>query len=146
MAYFPNLCCCQAYALTALQAALAASSVLRSAVCDSGMVKSLTCAISFMCQVYHLLIYVSSIDFDRRIGRFPLSAQADSLHRPILVIAERIEQIEHSVSTLHTERRVTTRRRKESMATNPDERPVPKPPSSVIHWLLDSDPSIRWQA
>jgi hypothetical protein len=32
------------------------------------------------------------------------------------------------------------------MATNPDERPVPKPPSSVIHWLLDSDPSIRWQA
>ena len=32
------------------------------------------------------------------------------------------------------------------MATNPDERPVPRPSSSVIHWLLDSDPSIRWQA
>ena len=32
------------------------------------------------------------------------------------------------------------------MSTNPDKRPVPKPPSSVIDWLLDSDPSIRWQA
>ncbi len=32
------------------------------------------------------------------------------------------------------------------MATNPDEWPVPKPTSLGIHWLLDSDPSIRWQA
>jgi hypothetical protein len=32
------------------------------------------------------------------------------------------------------------------MATNPLKRQVPKPKSSVIRWLLDSDPSIRWQA
>jgi hypothetical protein len=31
------------------------------------------------------------------------------------------------------------------MATNPGERQVPKSKSSVIRWLLDSDPSIRWQ-
>jgi hypothetical protein len=34
------------------------------------------------------------------------------------------------------------------MATNPPERQAPKPNSSVtpvIQWLLDSDPSIRWQ-
>src|SRR5688572_27833192 len=31
------------------------------------------------------------------------------------------------------------------MATNPPKRQVPKPDSSVIQWLLDSDPSIRWQ-
>jgi hypothetical protein len=31
------------------------------------------------------------------------------------------------------------------MAMHPDKRPVPRPQSSVIHWLLDSDPSIRWQ-
>jgi hypothetical protein len=31
------------------------------------------------------------------------------------------------------------------MTTNPDKRHIPKPQSSVIHWLLDSDPSIRWQ-
>jgi hypothetical protein len=57
-----------------------------------------------------------------------------------------IRQIERIVNTQRTERRVTTRRRKEEMATNPRKRHVPKPPSSVIHWLLDSDPSIRWQA
>ena len=32
------------------------------------------------------------------------------------------------------------------MATNPAKRQVPKSKSSVIQWLLDSDPSIRWQA
>jgi hypothetical protein len=32
------------------------------------------------------------------------------------------------------------------MATNPPKRQVPKPNRSVIRWLLDSDPSIRWQA
>src|SRR5262245_54053108 len=32
------------------------------------------------------------------------------------------------------------------MATNPAKRQVPKSKSSVIRWLLDSDPSIRWQA
>ncbi len=32
------------------------------------------------------------------------------------------------------------------MATNPDKRHIPRPQRSVIHWLLDSDPSIRWQA
>src|SRR5215467_3846793 len=32
------------------------------------------------------------------------------------------------------------------MPTNPPERQAPKPTSSVIRWLLDSDPSIRWQA
>jgi hypothetical protein len=31
------------------------------------------------------------------------------------------------------------------MATNPPKRQVPKPNRSVIRWLLDSDPSIRWQ-
>ena len=31
------------------------------------------------------------------------------------------------------------------MATNPLKRQVPKPTSSVICWLLESDPSIRWQ-
>ena len=31
------------------------------------------------------------------------------------------------------------------MATNPPKRQVPKPNRSVIQWLLDSDPSIRWQ-
>ncbi|RPI78436.1 MAG: squalene cyclase, partial [Chloroflexi bacterium] len=31
------------------------------------------------------------------------------------------------------------------MATNPLKRQVPKPNISVIRWLLDSDPSIRWQ-
>lgn len=31
------------------------------------------------------------------------------------------------------------------MAINPPKRQVPKPGKSVIQWLLDSDPSIRWQ-
>src|SRR5215831_16785313 len=31
------------------------------------------------------------------------------------------------------------------MAANAPERQVPKPNSPVIQWLLDSDPSIRWQ-
>src|SRR5829696_7466611 len=31
------------------------------------------------------------------------------------------------------------------MVTNPPKRQVPKPEKSVIGWLLDSDPSIRWQ-
>lgn len=31
------------------------------------------------------------------------------------------------------------------MATNPPNRAVPQLQSSVIEWLLDSDPSIRWQ-
>ena len=31
------------------------------------------------------------------------------------------------------------------MATNPPKRQTPKPNRSVIDWLLDSDPSIRWQ-
>jgi hypothetical protein len=31
------------------------------------------------------------------------------------------------------------------MATNSPKRQVPKPKKSVIRWLLDSDPSIRWQ-
>jgi hypothetical protein len=56
-----------------------------------------------------------------------------------------IRQIERIVNTLRTERRVTTRRRKKQMATNADKRHIPKPPSSVIHWLLDSDPPLRWQ-
>src|SRR5215467_10457768 len=32
------------------------------------------------------------------------------------------------------------------MPTNPPKWQAPKPTSSVIRWLLDSDPSIRWQA
>ncbi len=31
------------------------------------------------------------------------------------------------------------------MATTPPTRPAPQPEGSVIQWLLDSDPSIRWQ-
>src|SRR5512141_3224664 len=31
------------------------------------------------------------------------------------------------------------------MAINPPKRQAPKPKKSVIRWLLDSDPSIRWQ-
>ena len=31
------------------------------------------------------------------------------------------------------------------MATNSPKRQAPKPNRSVIEWLLDSDPSIRWQ-
>src|SRR5215510_4301636 len=31
------------------------------------------------------------------------------------------------------------------MATNPPERQVQEPKRSVVGWLLDSDPSIRWQ-
>jgi len=31
------------------------------------------------------------------------------------------------------------------MATNSPKRQVPKPNTSVIRWLLDSDPAIRWQ-
>jgi len=31
------------------------------------------------------------------------------------------------------------------MPTHSPKRQAPKPPSSVIRWLLDSDPSIRWQ-
>ncbi len=31
------------------------------------------------------------------------------------------------------------------MATHPPKRQAPKPKRPVIHWLLDSDPSIRWQ-
>src|SRR5688572_20399101 len=31
------------------------------------------------------------------------------------------------------------------MVTNPRKRQVPKPKRSVTRWLLDSDPSIRWQ-
>jgi hypothetical protein len=31
------------------------------------------------------------------------------------------------------------------MPTKPSKRHIPKPQSSVIQWLLDSDPAIRWQ-
>ena len=31
------------------------------------------------------------------------------------------------------------------VATTPPQRQVPKPNRAVIRWLLDSDPSIRWQ-
>src|SRR3989441_12755365 len=33
----------------------------------------------------------------------------------------------------------------QQMATHPPKRQVPKPKRSVLGWLLDSDPSIRWQ-
>jgi len=55
-----------------------------------------------------------------------------------------LRQIERIVNSLRIERHIATRRRKEQMTTNLDTRHIPKPPSSVIHWLLDSDPSIRW--
>jgi hypothetical protein len=35
--------------------------------------------------------------------------------------------------------------RNQQMATYPPEREAARPPSSVIRWLLDSDPSIRWR-
>lgn len=31
------------------------------------------------------------------------------------------------------------------MATNPPKQQAPKPKHSAIRWLLDSDPSVRWQ-
>ena len=31
------------------------------------------------------------------------------------------------------------------MATNSPKLPIPKPSRSIIEWLLDADPSIRWQ-
>mgnify|MGYP000303249094 CR=1 FL=1 len=31
------------------------------------------------------------------------------------------------------------------MAPNPPKRQAPQPKSSVIRWLLDSDPAIRWR-
>src|SRR5260370_26092110 len=34
----------------------------------------------------------------------------------------------------------------QQMATNPPQRRAPTPNSSVIQWLLDADPAIRWQA
>jgi hypothetical protein len=42
----------------------------------------------------------------------------------------------------HQQRLLTT----VQMATNSPKRQAPKPNRSVIQWLLDSDPSIRWQA
>ena len=33
----------------------------------------------------------------------------------------------------------------QQMAISPPKRQAPKPKRSVIRWLLDSDPSIRWQ-
>src|SRR5919201_3316264 len=33
----------------------------------------------------------------------------------------------------------------QQMANNPPKRQAPKPKRAVIRWLLDSDPSIRWQ-
>jgi hypothetical protein len=36
-------------------------------------------------------------------------------------------------------------RREQQMATNPPKRQAPDPDRPVIRWLLDSDPSIRWQ-
>src|SRR5262245_11350555 len=32
------------------------------------------------------------------------------------------------------------------MPTNPPKHDIPTPESSVIAWLLDADPAIRWQA
>src|SRR5437762_3690080 len=46
----------------------------------------------------------------------------------------------------HQKRLLTKVRRNQQMATNPPKRQAPKPKRSVIRWLLDSDPSIRWQA
>ena len=31
------------------------------------------------------------------------------------------------------------------MAINPTQGQLPKPQSSIMRWLLDSDPAIRWQ-
>src|SRR6516165_10105193 len=40
----------------------------------------------------------------------------------------------------------STMRRYQHVATDPPGRQVPEPDRSVMKWLLDSDPSIRWQA
>src|ERR687886_3134900 len=45
----------------------------------------------------------------------------------------------------HYQPLVTNKRRNRQMPTNQPKRHTPKPTSSVIQWLLDSDPSIRWQ-
>jgi hypothetical protein len=37
-------------------------------------------------------------------------------------------------------------KRTKEIVPHPPERQVPKPTTSVIQWLLDSDPAIRWQA
>jgi len=37
-------------------------------------------------------------------------------------------------------------KKSQQMATNPPKQQAPRPKKSVIRWLLDSDPSIRWQA
>src|SRR5215207_9362530 len=43
------------------------------------------------------------------------------------------------------EANLTKVRRHQQMATNPLKRQALKPEKSIIEWLLDSDPSIRWQ-
>jgi hypothetical protein len=45
----------------------------------------------------------------------------------------------------YQQRLLTKERRNRQMATNLPKRQGPKPNRSVIRWLLDSDPSIRWQ-
>src|SRR5262245_1070002 len=46
----------------------------------------------------------------------------------------------------HQKQRLLTRvRRNGQMTTNPSKRGATKPENSIIQWLLDSDPSIRWQ-
>ena len=42
-------------------------------------------------------------------------------------------------------RRLTPRKRKQQMATNSGNRHDLTATSAVLRWLLDSDPSIRWQ-
>jgi hypothetical protein len=50
-------------------------------------------------------------------------------------------------SRIGRQRRLVTKvKRNQRMPTNPLKRQVPTPSSSVIQWLLTSDPSIRWQA
>src|SRR5438045_9604996 len=41
---------------------------------------------------------------------------------------------------------VSREKEHQQMATNPPKRQAPQPNRSVIQWLLDSDPAIRWQA
>jgi hypothetical protein len=45
----------------------------------------------------------------------------------------------------HQQRLLSKVRKNQQMAANPPKRQAPKQKKSVIRWLLDSDPSMRWQ-
>src|SRR6266542_918307 len=80
----------------------------------------------------------------------PTSSAADSGRKPIAVSARQRRLKYPPVPLSPTVRPPTASfnhsKEDQQMATNSPKRQVPKPKRSVIRWLLDSDPSIRWQA